>query len=95
MDRPITKTTFLPPNVRYDQTLNGNAKVLFSEIAGTLDSYGCCTKTNGYFANTFGFNKGTISKWINDLKKAGYIEVWFETDRNNHSIRMITIKEDK
>ena len=64
----------IPANVRYDNDLNPNAKLLFGEITSLCDKYGYCYATNEYFANLYNVSKVSISKWISSLIKKGYIE---------------------
>ena len=63
----------IPANVRYDNELTANAKLLYGEITALCNSKGFCWATNDYFANLYGVSKTSISNWINALIKKGYI----------------------
>jgi len=64
----------LPANVRYNKNLKANEKLLYSEITALCQSSGCCFASNNYFADLYGVTTVSISKWINNLIKEGYIK---------------------
>jgi len=70
----------IPAEVRYSN-LKPNAKLLYGEITALSGKLGYCYATNNYFADLYGVSKNTISSWISDLKKLGFITVVVE--RNN------------
>ena len=51
---------------------------MYSEITALSNKYGYCSASNTYFANLYKVHKDTISDWINNLKKFGYIRVELE-----------------
>ena len=63
----------LPANVRYDDALRPNAKLLFAEITALSNAQGFCVAGNAYFADLFGLTKKTVSELIAQLEKGGYI----------------------
>lgn len=63
----------IPGNVRYDKTLTPNAKLLYGEITALCNERGYCWATNSYFSELYSVSKTSISKWINQLVKKGYI----------------------
>ncbi|MBQ8145053.1 MAG: helix-turn-helix domain-containing protein [Butyricicoccus sp.] len=65
----------LPANVRYDEALRPNAKLLFAEITALSNKSGYCTAGNAYFAELFGLSKKTISELISQLETQGYLRV--------------------
>lgn len=66
--------SIIPATVRYDKRLRPNAKLLYAEISSLTNKTGKCWSTNGYFAELYGVAKETISIWINELVKYGYLK---------------------
>ena len=64
----------IPANVRYDKDLSANAKLLYGEITALSNGEGYCWATNSYFANLYNVSNETISRWISQLIKKGYIK---------------------
>ena len=69
----------IPADVRYSN-LKPNAKLLYGEITALSGKLGYCYATNNYFAELYGVSKNTISRWISDLNKLGFINI--EVERN-------------
>ena len=67
----------IPANVRYDEQLSPNAKLLYGEITALCNSEGYCWASNKYFAELYEVTTITISRWINALIKRGYITSHF------------------
>ncbi|SHG28286.1 helix-turn-helix domain-containing protein [Flavobacterium johnsoniae] len=65
----------IPANVRYDQNLKPNAKLLYGEITALCNSSGFCWAGNEYFAGLYKVDQKTVSRWISDLERGGYISV--------------------
>jgi uncharacterized phage protein (TIGR02220 family) len=63
----------IPANVRYDENLNPNAKLLYGEITALCNEKGYCWAGNSYFANLYKKDKSTIARWIRELEDNGYI----------------------
>ena len=63
----------IPANIRYDESLPPNAKLLYGEITALCNSEGYCWASNKYFAELYGVSVVSISKWINALASRGYI----------------------
>lgn len=64
----------LPANVRYDKNLKPMEKIMYSELTALCNKNGYCNATNSYFAELYEVSKNTVSLWIGDLEKAGYIK---------------------
>jgi hypothetical protein len=70
------------------------AKLLYGEIAALCDREGYCWARNAYFARLYQANEGTVSKWINALKDAGYISVSSVYDKTRgKTLRRIRLME--
>jgi hypothetical protein len=70
----------LPANVRYDERLCPNAKILYSEISAlqnTSDGYSWAS--NGYFSNLYQVDPATVGAWVKQLQEAGHIACEMQT----------------
>ena len=72
MEKP-TYYAIIPANVRYDTNLSSSHKLLYGEITCLTQSTGKCFASNAYFAELYNVSRVSISKWINELIKFGYI----------------------
>lgn len=64
----------LPASIRYDKNLKPMEKIMYSELTALSNKNGYCNATNSYFAELYEVSKNTVSLWISDLEKAGYIK---------------------
>ena len=76
----------IPSEVRYSN-LKPNAKLLYGEITALSGKLGYCYATNNYFAELYGVSKNTISSWISDLKRLGFINVIVERNAKKQIIK--------
>ncbi|EIR4022229.1 helix-turn-helix domain-containing protein [Enterococcus faecalis] len=65
----------IPAIVRYDNHLNGNAKLLYGELTALANEKGYCWATNQYFANLYNVSKRTIISWLKQLEERNYIKI--------------------
>ena len=65
----------IPADVRYDNELKPNAKLLYGEITALTNREGFCWAENAYFASLYQVDDKTISRWISQLRDRGYIGV--------------------
>jgi DNA-binding MarR family transcriptional regulator len=81
----------IPSNVRYDNALCANAKLLYAEITALSNAKGYCYASNSYFATLYNVKPVSISRWVSQLAKAGYIRS--EIDEANGNTRHIYLAE--
>jgi uncharacterized phage protein (TIGR02220 family) len=74
MDNKKSYYAIIPANVRYDERLTPNAKLLYGEITALCNEKGYCWANNEYFASLYCVSKVSVSKWIQSLIEFGYIE---------------------
>lgn len=65
----------IPADVRYNNSISANAKLLYGEITALSNSKGYAFAYNKYFADLYNVKKRTVSRWINQLKENNYIRV--------------------
>lgn len=88
--------SILTAEVRYDKELTPNAKLLYSEITCLTNKNGKCWASNNYFAALYEVSPITISRWINELAKKGYINISMQYLPNSKQIekRIIGINKN-
>jgi len=81
----------IPASVRYDETVCSSAKLLYGEISAMCNTEGYCWAENNYFANLYGVNSVSISRWISQLVKGNYITT--ELNKAEGNTRKIFIQD--
>lgn len=74
---------YLPSKVRYDNSLPFGARIIYAEISALCNAKGYCWASNKYFADLYNNSKDTISRWIADLEKQGYIKCFVSQEEGN------------
>lgn len=64
----------IPAEIRYCKDLTANAKLLYGEISALCNKDGYCWASNRYFSKLYGVSNASISRWIRDLEKRGFIK---------------------
>ena len=82
----------LSAEVRYDNRLRPNVKLLYAEITALCNMNRICFASNKYFAELYNKSKGAISGWISELVKYGYIEVEYSYKEGSKEIEHRYIK---
>ena len=85
----------IPADVRYDDRLTPNAKLLYGEITALSNKKGFCFATNNYFAELYKVSKVSISKWINQLIEFDYLNAKYELDENKISTRKLFLNPQR
>ena len=91
MDKP-NYYAILSAEVRYDNRLRPNVKLLYAEITALCDMNNQCFASNRYFSELYGKSKGSISGWINELVKYGYISTEYTYKNGTKEIEYRYIK---
>ena len=82
----------LSAEVRYDNRLKANVKLLFAEITALCNMNAECFASNKYFADLYDKEKGTISGWISQLVKYEYIKIRYSYKEGTREISHRYIK---
>lgn len=92
----VTYYTILPAEVRLDKRLVPFERIIFSDILTLANKKGYCYATNAYFSKTYGVSSVSVSTWISNLVKYGYLSRVYEYKNNTKMIerRKLYIKED-
>ena len=83
----------IPADVRYDEKLTPNAKLLYGEITALCNEKGYCWASNSYFANLYNVCNKSISLWIKSLIDSKYIssEIVYKEGTKEIAYRYIRI----
>lgn len=73
----------IPADVRYNKNIPDGAKLLYGEITSLSNEKGYCWASNSYFAELYEKSADTISRWVNSLKKEGFIDVIIDNEKGN------------
>ena len=82
----------LSAEVRYDNRLRPNVKLLYAEITALCNMNMECFASNRYFSELYGKSKGSISGWINELVKYGYVSAEYTYKAGTKEIEYRYIK---
>ena len=77
----------IPADVRYDDRIPANAKLLYGEISALIGSDGFCFASNQYFADIYGLTPVTVARLVSKLEDAGYIKRELEKDKTGQVVR--------
>lgn len=88
--------TILPADVRLDKRLLPFERILFSDILTLANKNGYCFASNAYFAKTYGVSTVSVSTWISNLVKYGYLSRTYDYKDNTKKMerRRLYVKED-
>lgn len=81
----------IPANVRYDERLKANEKLLYGELTALSQKDGFAFASNGYFASLYKVAKTTVSEWLKGLQDCGYIKICI--DQQGGNLRRILVFE--
>lgn len=84
--------SILPADVRYNENLTANEKLLYSEITALTYATGECWAGNEYFARLYKITPQSASRMIKHLKENGLIEVELIKKENSNEIEKRIIR---
>ena len=79
----VSYYSIIPATIRYDDRLKPAEKLIYGEITSLANSMGYCYAKNRYFAKLYNVTNHTVSGWISNLEKCGYIYVQLIKDAKN------------
>jgi DNA-binding MarR family transcriptional regulator len=93
----IVRFTLIPEALVCDNSIDGDQKILLSEIIALSRQKGYCYATNKHFAKRYGVNVSTISRWLSKLETKGFIKrsVILKANSKEVSERQIRLNEEK
>ena len=65
----------IPAEIRYDEDLTPNEKILYGEITALTNKNGECWAGNKYFSKLYKVQLQSVSRWLKHLKQKGYINI--------------------
>ena len=85
--------SMIPADVRYDQRLTPNAKLLYAEITALTNVNGTCWASDNYFMRLYEVERRTIQNWLKQLEDNNYIkrEVRYKEGTKEIEKRFITL----
>jgi hypothetical protein len=92
MDKP-SYYAVITADVRYDKNLSASEKLFFAEITALTQMNGRCYASNSYFAELYDVARSTISLWVSNLAKSGYVSITLVYEGKSVAGRYITINE--
>lgn len=95
MEQQPSYYSILPANVRYDQDLSANEKLLYGEITALCGKTGECWAKNKYFADLYGVSDRAVRGWISHLVAKGYLEMDMNDDGNERKLRLPSAPQEK
>lgn len=78
--------SIIPATVRYDEDLSPNEKLMYGEITSLSNQHGYCWAENRYFAKLYNVHKKTVSSWVSNLEKRGYVGIKLEYVRGTKQV---------
>lgn len=76
----------IPADVRYDDRIPANAKLLYGEISALIGANGYCFASNQYFSKIYQLSNDSITRLISKLEKNGYIKRVVEKDNSGQVV---------
>lgn len=74
-ENKVNYYAIIPATVRYSRELKANEKLLYGEITSLSNKNGYCYAQNRYFADLYNVSIETVSRWLSNLQKCGFIKI--------------------
>ena len=91
MEEKPSYYAIIPAEVRYDNDLRANEKLLYGEITALSKQTGECWASNNYFSELYNVKSNAIAVWIRHLKEKGYINIEYKYKGKEIQQRIIKI----
>jgi len=65
----------IPSNIRYDDQIPPNAKLLYAEISSLTQKLGYCYAEDEYFSELYQWTERTVRRLLASLEERGYIRI--------------------
>jgi hypothetical protein len=91
MEEKPSYYAIIPAEVRYDNDLRANEKLLYGEITALSKQTGECWAGNNYFCELYNVKPNAIAVWIRHLKEKGYIDIEYKYKGKEIQQRIIRI----
>lgn len=85
-ENKVNYYAIIPATVRYSKLLKANEKLLYGEITSLSNKNGFCYAQNRYFADLYGVSIETVSRWLSNLQKCGFIQIEVKRNENKEVI---------
>ena len=91
MEEKPSYYAIIPAEVRYDNDLRANEKLLYGEITALSKQTGECWAGNNYFCELYNVKPNAIAVWIRHLKEKKYINIEYKFKGKEIQQRIIKI----
>ena len=91
MEEKPSYYAIIPAEVRYDNDLRANEKLLYGEITALSKQTGECWAGNNYFSELYNVKPNAIAVWIRHLKEKRYIDIEYKYKGKEIQQRIIKI----
>ncbi len=75
MENKKSYYAIIPADVRYNENLSANAKLLYGEITALCNEKGYCWSNNRYFSDLYQTTERTVQRWLMGLTKENFIKI--------------------
>lgn len=90
-EKKQTRFIIVPDFIIDDSDIPDGEKLLFGEIASNSLEKGFCWFSNKHLMERFHIGERTASRWVNDLRKKGYITINIVKRKNSEDTSKLSI----